>query len=398
MLAYLWPAGTLSSLQPDAEPARAVHRWEQLPTASWLFALRFLSGIDAPLDVALLQRMGWRVRLQRCGAGLDGPWKPALPSFPNAAQAARLIAARWLSASEAGDAEVWALMPHHAGDVLLVADILRTAPCGVKGLIVNRRYAAIVARMVPELPLCVLDADPPTRGRFATPGHPMNDEARYLEEVVLPHLPPHVVPVWLRPLRGYQEAASTVSAQLAFVLSSTRDMWSWPTASAAKPAEALPVPRHGQTESLRVLLHIDGGWPLKVVSNDWIDELMEHFALRGWSASILSDRALPIAVPVHRFESLDALDHLLDAHDVLVGADSFPVHYANIHRGMPTICLFGPTSLRNLASARPNYRAISAGLDCSPCGARAICPRHGGEICRNFATPAEVIALLDGGR
>lgn len=401
ILGYLWSAEALSWLRRDAEAADAglaTQRWEQMPTASSLFAFRFLSGIDAALDMALLQRMGWRTRLLRCGGGLDGPWKPALPSFPNAVQVARLIAARWLSASETGDAEVWAFMPHHAGDVLLVADILRSTPCGVKGLIVNRRYQAIASRLVPNLPLLLLDPDPPSLGRFAASGHPMNDEARYLEEAVLPNLPPNVVPVWLRPLRGYQEAASTVSAQLAFVLSSPRGMWRWPLAPAAKPAEPIATLQQRQHEGLRVLLHLDGGWPLKVVGNDWIEEILARFAQQGWSASILSDRALPTSAPVYRFKDLDTLDRLLDAHDVLVGADSFPVHYANIHREMPTICLFGPTSLRNLASARPNYRALSAGFDCSPCGARALCPRYGGEVCRNFAMPAEVIALLEGGR
>lgn len=400
VLAYLWQAAALAALRLDPGPAPdapAALPWQVLPTSPRLYALRFLSGVDAPLDAALLRRMGWRVRLLRGGAGLAGPWHPALPSFPTTTLVARLIAERWLSASESGGAQAWALMPHHAGDVLLTADILRNAPCGVQGLIVNRQYAAIVSRIAPGLPLCVLDADPPTRGDFATPGHPLNDEARYLEEVVLPALPAHAVPVWLRPLRGYQEAETTVSAQIAFALSSAREMRHWPSVAPVPAAETAPIAVRAPHAALRVLLHLDGGWPLKVVSTGWMQDFLAGLAQRNWSASILSDRPIASSAPVHRFESLEALDRLLDAHDVLIGADSFPVHYANIHHHMPTICLFGPTSLRNLASARANYRAVSAGLSCSPCGARALCPAYGGEVCRNFASAADVLALLDGG-
>lgn len=398
-LAYRWTPQALDALREDAQAiAKPIDAepWAALPVGQRLFDLRFLSGVDAGLDARMLRSMGWRARIVRVSSALAGPWQPTLPWFPNAPLIARLAAERWLAARQTGLGEAWAVLPHHAGDVLLAIDILRSAPCGVHGLVVNGDYAAIVRRALPGLPILTIDEAPISRGKFSAQGHPLNDEARYFEEVVLPSLPPEVAPVWLRPLRGYEEAATTLTAQLAFVLSDTAEMRRWPALRPGMALEPLRVAA-GQADGVRrALLHIDGGWPLKVPPRAWLDEFLGCLGGRGWKVSVLSDRPLALPVPVHRFGTLEFFDQLLDAHDVLIGADSFPVHYANIHRGMPTICLFGPTSLSHLASARPNYRAMSAGMACSPCRVRAICPRFGTEHCRNFPSPAEIAALIDG--
>lgn len=398
-LAYRWSkealCGLRDALEVVPEPP-TVPVWQRLPVGLKLYHLRFLTATDAGLDARLLIAMGFRVRVARVANAINGPWPPGLPSFPSIVLASRLSAEAWLRAAESRRPRIWAYMPHHAGDILMTVDVLRTSPCGVSGIIVNAAYEAIVRRALPDIPVLSFKAPPPGRGRFSAENHPLNQEVRYLEQVVMPACPPDTAWTWLRPVRGYNDAETTVQAQLAFTLSRAIEIGHWPSTSPASRDKPTPLPVDVVRRPRRILLHIDGGWPLKVYPVSWQQELIRGLTDRGWAVSVLSDRKLSLPVPIHRFTDLDAFDALLDEHGVLIGSDSFPVHYASIHRRMPTICLFGPTSLRNLAVSRPHYRALHAGLTCSPCGARAVCPRFGGEACHNFSSPDDIIALLEG--
>src|SRR5690606_24540786 len=139
-------------------------------------------------------------------------------------------------------------------------------------------------------------------------------------------LPPDSSFLFLRPSRGYIDADYTLAAQLAYTVGNLGDETRYPqgaTLVAPNPAELaaahypLPVVR-----GPRVLLHFDGGWPLKVYPSEWQHELVTLLRAAGFQPSVLGSSVQ--GVPSYQFEGLGSFQTLLQQHDLLIGMDSFP--------------------------------------------------------------------------
>lgn len=106
----------------------------------------------------------------------------------------------------------------------------------------------------------------------------------------------------------------------------------------------------------------------------------------------------PESVDAVRLEAapVEALAPALAGLAALVSVDSGPAHLAQ-RLGVPTLVLFGPTSVRRWGPREAPHRALALALDCQPCsntgGAR--CPRPDRDhACLRTLTPASAHAAL----
>lgn len=409
---------------------------------SMCFELRFLSCFDAQLDASLLSAAGLPARLSRVRMPMGFTAAQSMPHLRGIEAMAWYVADRRRVMLSEGSSRLLAVITHHAGDVFLAMRVLAACDSGATGVVVHERYADIVREVCPALDRITVRGPLPSRGAAVSMAHPLNDELLYFEEYVLPLLPGDASILWMRVVRDYVSADTTVAAQLAFAAGDAADAARFPqgqtlmlnpetlgagapggesadasggesggtsgresaraSAGDAAGASAAVAATAGIDAGLlripgrRVLLHFDGGWPLKVYPPRLQRELVDRLLAHGYQVSVLDSDIGP-DVPSHRFSGLAGLNALLNEHDVLVGMDSFPCHYASQQRGVPVLCLFASTRITNLAHGAPGYLAVSEGLACSPCGSRSACPRFGGTECRNFIAPAAVVALLDAG-
>lgn len=308
----------------------------------------------------------------------------------------------------------WGVLTHHAGDIYLALQVILRNPACVDGLLVHRSYIPIVEAVLPSLPYHAIDGPQPARGFARSRAHPLQDELLYFESYVLPQLPPNVGLRLLRPVRGYKDAPLTLLAQFAAVLAGPGAAAAWPTGRVFLPDPSLlpalvsadgPKFRPLNNKHLpplkgrRVLLHFDGGWPLKLISEQAQHDLLRGLQQLGCTVSVLGSAGAQAAarfdgVQWHTFTSVNALQQLISEHDLLIGMDSFPAHLASFSTNTPVLCLFGPTSQSHLAHTRPHYLATSRQLACSPCDAYKICPRYGGTNCHNFASVDTILSLV----
>lgn len=374
------------------------------PESTW-FDLRFLSGFDAGLDADLMNAVGIPTGIARLRMPPGFSPSLSLPRLQGLEVLAVHVAKRRLAMHRAGARRLLAVVTHHAGDIFLAMRVLAACETRADAVVVHEAYADIAREVCPALPCITVGGPLPARGAAASMAHPLNDELLYLESNVFPILPADASILLMRPVRDYITADTTLAAQLAFAAGSVEDMLRFPTGHirvleapegegvvpGAAPEPVLRIP------GKRVLLHFDGGWPLKVYPESMQLELVQRLLEQGFQVSIMG-RPLPgVDVPTYGFTGMGPFNDLLRAHDVLVGMDSFPCHYAAQQLGMPVLCLFASTRIVNLAHAAPAYQAASRGLFCSPCGSRTACWRFGGSECRNFISPAAVVGLLEAG-
>ncbi|NYT83432.1 hypothetical protein H0A70_18275 [Alcaligenaceae bacterium] len=357
--------------------------------------LRFLSGVDAAVDAKLLSKLGFQVQKRMLRTPPRSPRLPALMQFRGMGAISRYSAASRLAMLHAGKNETLAVVTHHAGDVLLAVKAIQYSRTPVTGFVVHEAYADVVRLMAPDLRLIEVKGPLPARGEVTSPAHALNDEILYFERFVLPILPDDVSFLFMRPCRGYMHADYTLASQIAFGLGQSDDELNFPAGALLEA----PDPFTQQYSSLpqvrgrRILLHFDGGWPLKVYPPEWQRELIDALRSKGFEPSVLGN-TFP-DVPSHAFTDLAALKSLLQEHDALIGMDSFPCHFASQALKLPTLCLYASTRVENLAHAASDYLALEQGLTCSPCGERYVCPRFGGTACRNFVPPAAVAELME---
>jgi hypothetical protein len=274
-----------------------------------------------------------------------------------------------------------AIMPHHAGDVLFFGLAAAHAGTHVKKVVVNAAYANILDRLETGLEVEALAVQPMNRGGEIIP------EWEYFA-LVREKLPPGRFYYYCRPTRDYDVCRFHLIDQFAFALADTYDPQGV-TRTASRPAPELFRPTIA-VRPLRVLLHLDSGWPLKIYPEEFQHQLIAMLLSKGYEVTVL-DGKFPVRCASERFESLDHFMALLGRHHILVGMDSFPCHYAAHVFGLPTICLFASTRPEN-SDAPPSrqYRYLENGLDCRPCRAISRCPLNGQSVCNNFVTPDSV--------
>jgi hypothetical protein len=353
--------------------------------------LSLLSCVDAELDAALLAALYGaspaRVKLPigyRVALGVE-----AFYSVPGALLTYRWLAEQGMRALRAAGKEgaralrFAAIMPFNAGDVLFAALSMRRAPGFCQALVVDRRYAAIAREAAPQLDLVEIELEPRRVDGVL-------DWEWVLAERIKAGLPDGYVYSYCRPSRRYDRQRVHLMDQYAFGMGdgcssdSIRDRM--PPSLALGPGDRA------------VLLHFDGGWPMKIYPLHWQRDLVARLQSAGYRVTVCSenDEALSAGVEQFRFTSLGHLKSRILESDILVGMDSLPAHYATHLLGAPTLCLFASTHPANSdAPAHPGYAALHQQLPCTPCGTFSRCPRFGGAECRNFTSPQAVFEAIE---
>ncbi|MHC5212236.1 MAG: glycosyltransferase family 9 protein [Planctomycetota bacterium] len=106
--------------------------------------------------------------------------------------------------------------------------------------------------------------------------------------------------------------------------------------------------------------------------------------------------SIPHAASIAPTGSLHDLSALLARVDLVVAADSLPLHLANFH-GTPVIGLYGPKDPARTGPFFDRSRVVVAGVACSPCTLRRCTDR----LCMERLAPAQVcgaaVQLLEAG-
>lgn len=286
------------------------------------------------------------------------------------------------------------IMPHHAGDVLFFTLAFNKVHSHFKRIAVNRVYRDIVDDQAPNLAVVPIDAPPINRSGNLQQGKPTPDGIYF--NIIKDYLMDEGFYYYCRSSRDYILTTFHLIDQFAFALGqrylSEEDLITCQNQSPRLFQPVLPA-----DEPKRILLHFDGGWPLKVYPKPQQKRLIDLLLAKGYAVTILDGEAHENTKCTHTtFKSYAQFKALLQSQHLLVGMDSFPSHYAAHVLGLPTICLFASTRPENSnAPAAPNYLYLERGLRCRPCYGVVKCPLHGKNYCDNFVSPDVVIAEID---
>ncbi|MDR3441309.1 glycosyltransferase family 9 protein [Telmatospirillum sp.] len=147
---------------------------------------------------------------------------------------------------------------------------------------------------------------------------------------------------------------------------------------------------------LRILFHLNGGWPLKSYPLEQTQVLFK--VLKGLGCELTVIGRADLAGEGVRSVSAGntaALRALIDSHHLFVGADSYPLHFSKLVMGRPTVALFGSTKPCNHDAPRGrDYRALVGHLPCNTCLSKQGCPMFGGEACVNYVKPQTIVSEL----
>lgn len=279
-----------------------------------------------------------------------------------------------------------AIMPFHAGDVLFFAIAFNSTSTHISRLAVNSAYKDIIYDTAPELECLILNTPPPNREPKKKTPRPTPDHI-FLNQVK-DQFPSGSFYYFCRQSRNYNLPDFHLIDQFAFALGrpiqSNNDL--------LFNSKFPPSFFHKKTYPKRILIHFDGGWPLKIYPTGLQERLTRLLSKKGYLVTVLSDTPSPnLECAVVPFSNLENFKELLRSNDLLVGMDSFPCHYAAHILGLPTICLFASTKPSNSnAPATASYCHLEQGLKCRPCYATNTCPIHWDNFCRNF-TPPEIV-------
>lgn len=289
-----------------------------------------------------------------------------------------------------------AVMPHHAGDVLFFALAWNRVETHVGRLAVNKTYCDIAADLAPGLALLPIEQPPANRSDDFRQGKvtPEHDYFRAFRD----GLPGNSFYYYCRPSRDYNLTRFHLIDHFAFALG-RRSCVAENLLSRQCPV--VPFKPDIPAEPVRVLLHFDAGWSLKVYPKDAQEHLIDLLHAKGCRITVLAGTTYEHPkCRVTTFRGYGPFKELVKSHHILVGMDSFPSHYAAHVLGLPTICLFASTRPENSdAPSALNYARLEKGLSCRPCYGIARCPANGKDYCGNFVGPevvaAEVVRMLE---
>ncbi len=147
---------------------------------------------------------------------------------------------------------------------------------------------------------------------------------------------------------------------------------------------------------LKILFHLNGGWPLKTYPLEQTRVLFHVLQGLGCEITVIDRPDLQgDGVRSVTGGSTAALKILVESHHLFVGADSYPLHFAKLVMGRPTVALFGSTkSCNHDAPRRRDYRALVGHLPCNTCFSKQGCPIFGGDACLDYVKPQVVASEL----
>jgi heptosyltransferase-2 len=171
------------------------------------------------------------------------------------------------------------------------------------------------------------------------------------------------------------------------------------------PAQHVAAARGLLGDAPLAALCVGSEWETKIWPPERLAALADGLAARGLLPVLLGGpREKPLARAVAAAMRARAVDTagnsvaealgILSLASLCVGGDTGLVHAARA-LGVPTVALFGPTSAAVHAFG-PRERAVSLGLECSPCGAHGarVCPL-GHHRCMRELDEARVLAACE---
>ena len=355
--------------------------------------IRFLSCTNALLDKEILSFCGFRPIIKPIFNAVQALLPSNFNDLPGAVYLYEASAQSRLNMLKTNGVKCYAITTHHAGDVLLTALTIREVPNKITGVLTHESFAPIVRRILPDHDLITVSGPVPSRGNVNFKNHPYANDATYFENEIVQHVPLDTSFVFLRHLRPYGLSSATLMAQIAFALNQNLEFFNG----------YLPAKRHNLSEldtiksfysGNKILLHFDGGWPLKVYPKKWQRDLIDLLIDSGFEVVVLAESEEMPDYTCKPFSSLHELTLDINRSDVIIGMDSFPCHYASLVLEKPTLCLFGPTSFDNLSHNKSCYLSLDAGLPCSPCNEAKLCNVYNGNECHNFIPPEKIHQFL----
>ena len=280
-----------------------------------------------------------------------------------------------------------AFFTHHAGDALFMGIAAKqTAQPLFDDLLIHESYYPIVSHTLGKIRFSPVTGPVPFRGDYRK-----EDCDHFMD--MAPGLPKGVFHAYCRTTRNYNFTNFHYIDHFRFCLGEPlADEQQLHRGHASEDHDADTTRRPGPA---RILLHFDAGWPLKIYPPALQAELAKLLQENGYHVTVLDAKESLPGVRSRRFDTLEAFDKLLDDIDVLVGMDSFPVHYAAQARRLKTIHLFSSTHpVHSWAGHTSSHRTLHKGATCCPCLGWDNCIRHGGPDCRNFAAPGMVVDEL----
>lgn len=290
-----------------------------------------------------------------------------------------------------------AVMPYHAGDLLFFSIAFNHSRPLASRVVINKAYQDVLVQNSPALSALLIDLPLPNRDEDFRRGNVTPEHVYF--ECYCDELPEDSFYGYYRSSRNYNLTKFHLIDHFVFALG--KRLCSHAELVLNKrpsPNWFTPPPSSGPR---RVLLHFDGGWPLKVYAKKQQEQLIDLLCAKGYSLTVLAGTHYEHPkCQITTFKGYEPFVELLRSHDLLVGMDSFPVHYATHVLGLPTICLFASTRPENSnARVASNYSYLEKGLRCRPCSAISQCPLYGDAYCRNFVAPetvaAEVVRMLE---
>jgi hypothetical protein len=351
--------------------------------------LSLLSTVDATLDRLLLKSLSEEpvnieripevsVRINVLNDFYDGPYFEIYKWV--ALTAIEALQSQSQNTTLRKDIPFSAIMPYHAGDLLFLSLASQKIKSHITRVIVNKRYLDIVKDTSTNLDPVSLNMPPLNREGIAIP------EWQYFE-ALKGQLPKNSFYYFMRPTRNYDACSYHLIDQFAFALGKDYDKYFHPNSTVIPSKIYKPL---SSENSFNILLHFDSGWPLKIYPQSYQEELVNLLNKEKHKVTIL-DGKYPLPCSLISFQGYHDFITLLHSQHIIVGMDSFPVHYAAHVLGLPTICLFACTQPAN-SDALPSihYKFLEKGLNCRPCQAIDRCSRTLKHKCDNFVEPATV--------
>lgn len=357
--------------------------------------LSLLSTMDAVLDSQLLTRIaGSEVKIFTLPS-IELPKKTAKNYFhynDNYEKIYKWITERAISVIESGryanlsDIPFAVVMPHHAGDVLFLEKALEMTESPVKSVVVNSLYEDILHDTMPSLYTIPIEATPMLRDGV------VKSDDEYFWDIVPKisgeELNSHFF-YYFRPCREYRICDFHLIDQFAFGLGASPQHEN--DLLAKRPIVNHRSPRTNDGP-LKVLLHFEGGWPLKVYPDEYQIELLKRLRGAGYEITVLSKRTdYGTGIKNEPYTTLVRFKELLSEQHLFVGMDSFPVHYSAYVAGVPSICLFSSTKpVNSHAPVSDYYQYFNNNLGCEGCFGFDVCPVYNQKSCKSFSSPENV--------
>lgn len=280
--------------------------------------------------------------------------------------------------------------PNHAGDVMFFSLASRISQrLDYEKQIVCRSYLDVFHECGNRLEPIVLDVAPVPRTGQVTDGRYFIDSLPHLGEAVLAE---NFI-VYSRFSKAYPRTPFNLIDHARFSLGDSIRSFE-DTLYARAPVVANRCAR--PVAPLRVLLQLNGGWPMKTYPVTDRKVLVRALKVLGCEVTVLDlEDAAEDGAQVVKAGSTATLRPLLDDHHVFVSVDSFPLHYASQIVGHPTVAVFGVTAPGNSDAPRgAGYRLPLPLMPCGGCGAYQVCPLTGQSFCANYPQPNEIVAAI----